>query len=146
MIRNKELEKELLKAAETEYKKVQVYRERLARSRTSPRGKIDEVRRKADDLRRRYLVDPALRDIQDKFTRKLETAPAALVCPICGGGDKGNTMNGRPWCFKCNVTLVNRNRVKKWLPIIKVVQKKGNLTRQDLKMLHPGLHLDKEDE
>lgn len=124
MIRKKALEKELLKAAETEYKKVQVHRERLERSRSAlPQRKIEEIRRKADDLRRMYLVDPALRDIQDKFTRKLGTVPGALVCPICGGGDKGNTMNGKPWCFKCNVALKSPFQVKKRFPDIKVLPK-----------------------
>lgn len=36
-----------------------------------------------------------------------------LICPVCGEDDHGNTMNGEPWCFKCNRALVDANKSRK---------------------------------
>jgi len=78
----------------------------------------------AEKLRREY--DPLLRDIQDKMLRKLDIVKGdnSLVCAECGEGDKGNKMNGKPWCFKCNVPLVTKGNVAKWmkLPKMKVLR------------------------
>jgi len=38
-----------------------------------------------------------------------------LVCPSCGEGNKGNIVNKKPWCIKCNVPLVSKEKIKKWM-------------------------------
>jgi hypothetical protein len=46
-------------------------------------------------------------------------------------------MNGKPWCFKCNVPLVRKDRVEKKLTKIKVIR---DPYRRELQRLNPGLH------
>jgi len=87
--------------------------------------RVREARAKADELRREY--DPLLREIQEKLLRKLDVVKGedSLVCPKCGEGDHGNKMNGKPWCFKCNVLLVPKSQMAKWLrlPKMKVLRR-----------------------
>ena len=81
--------------------------------------RVREARAKADELRREY--DPLLREIQDKLLRKLDVVKGedSLVCPKCGEGNKGNKMDGKLWCFKCNVPFVPKGQVEKWLRLPK---------------------------
>lgn len=107
--------------------------------------RVEEARRKADKLRREYMLDPALREINRKFMDKVEAVAGKLICPQCGEGDKGNRMNDKPWCFKCQAVLVPKDKLEKWqkLPKIKVVDK--NL-KDELKRLNSGLNPDNEEE
>ncbi|GAH68856.1 unnamed protein product, partial [marine sediment metagenome] len=38
-----------------------------------------------------------------------------LVCPVCGEGDEGNRMNGKPWCMKCNAPLMTVEKAADWV-------------------------------
>jgi hypothetical protein len=110
---------ELLKSLEAQIPKqiagVQKREEKLEKTKAKWQRDVD----KAEKLRREY--DPLLREIQDKLLRKLDVVKGedSLVCPKCGEGDTGNKMNGKPWCFKCNVTLVPKSQVAKWLKLPK---------------------------
>jgi hypothetical protein len=73
--------------------------------------------------------DPALRDIERKLREKA-AALSDLVCPACGDGDRGNRMNGKPYCFKCQVYLVEKSKVKSWIPIKEVKHKRFGLPEQ----------------
>lgn len=77
------------------------------------RGK-SKLQRDLEDLRREYPLNPNLRKINQKFMEKVEVA-SKLVCPVCGGSDEGNKMNGKPWCFKCNSPLLPKHKLRKWL-------------------------------
>jgi len=71
--------------------------------------KTAEIRSKAHDLRH-------LMEIEWEWRKQHEVSKeaGALVCPVCGEGNKGNMMNGKPWCLKCNCPLVPKGKVEKW--------------------------------
>ena len=79
--------------------------------------RVQEAKAKADELRR----DPLLLDIQDKLLSKLDVVKGedSLICPKCGEGNNGNKMNGNPWCLKCNLPLIPKCKVAKWLKLPK---------------------------
>jgi hypothetical protein len=125
---------ELLKSLEQQIPKqiaaVQKHEEKLWKGKAKWQRDLEDVDRRvqeakdrAEKLRREY--DPHLREIQDKLLRKLDVVKGedSLVCPKCGEGDKGNKMNGKPWCFKCNVPLVPKGQVAKWLLETKVLRR-----------------------
>lgn len=105
--------------------------------------RVNEVKRKAAKLRRDWMMDRSLRDAQRKFMDKvkLETGPQQLICPRCEEGDKGNRMNGKPWCFKCEKPLIQKDRVEEWkkLPTIRIAR---DALKKELKRLNPGLEPD----
>jgi len=49
-----------------------------------------------------WMEDKHLREINDSLTRR---TVKPLVCPKCKTPDRGNVMNGEPFCFKCNLPL-----------------------------------------
>ena len=53
------------------------------------------------------ITDPHLREIDEKYAKKvgLVSITPDLKCPKCGAPFRGNTLNGKPWCFKCNMEL-----------------------------------------
>ena len=75
-----------------------------------------------------FRLDPALRKIQRKLEEKL-TVTSKMVCPNCGDPDRGNKVNGKPWCFKCNTILVAKDKLQKWLKLPKV--KEAHDSRKD---------------
>jgi rubrerythrin len=99
--------------------------------------RVQEAKDRAEKLRREY--DPLLREIQGKLLRKLDVVKSedSLVCPKCGEGDKGNKMNGKPWCFKCNVTLVPKSQVAKWMNLPKMKALRRSL-KDDVNSLVAG--------
>lgn len=60
------------------------------------------LKKKEDETRERLMRDPALHEVERKPGGM--TIPK-LICPKCGESDRGNRMNGKPWCFRCNVAL-----------------------------------------
>ena len=76
-------------------------------------------------VRRKYIDDPALFNVENKFVEK---TGSALRCPRCGAEDRGNRMNGKPWCFKCNKPI-DDSSVKG-----KVLSKRDSF-REDLRKL-----------
>jgi len=107
--------------------------------------RVEEAKRRVDELRREYMIGPHLREIQENFNRKIGVIRGkdGLVCPECGEGDKGNKMNRRPWCMKCNTALIPKKMLKKWLklPKIKTVRKVDAL-KKELNRLNSGLNPD----
>lgn len=87
----------------------------------------------------RPRLTPALRDIEEKYRerdRERATIVSNLVCLECGEGDKGNRVNGKPWCMNCNAPLIPKDKVDKWglKPRIRVLHKslKDDFKRREL--------------
>lgn len=97
--------------------------ENLKRNKSAPQKEIDEVRRMLAMYD--YRLDPALKEISKKIRSTNVKSVSKLACPVCGEADRGNKMNGKPWCMKCNSPLVPRDKVEKWkrLPRIKILSK-----------------------
>jgi cell division protein FtsB len=175
MLSKQELEKELLSAAKTEFRKLAVRREKMAKSKGRFQRTLDavdretaEMRNKANALKKRmetlkrsrsfpqqemnqlskelslleFRLDPALQEINRRFREQTKTT-TSLTCPNCGESDKGNKMNGKPWCFKCNTVLVPKDKVAKWKGQIKVLPKS---LKDELKRLNPGLEPDNKED
>lgn len=66
---------------------------------TERKVEIAELRAEAEELRRLY--HPHLREINQKFLERFISKVAH--CPNCGEPDYGNKMNGKPFCFKCQI-------------------------------------------
>ena len=47
-------------------------------------------------------------------TPKEAKTKSALICPICHGPDRGNTVNGEPACLKCRHKLVPHEDLSKY--------------------------------
>jgi hypothetical protein len=77
------------------------------------------------------IRNPALREIEQKLIRKIHSSN--LICPACGDKDKGNIMNGRPYCFKCNVPLIDKSKIKKWFPIKPIKHKRYGLPEEQFR-------------
>lgn len=101
--------------------------------------RVAEARRKADGLKRKYMLDPRLRKIEGNLKRKI--ADSELVCPECGRPDTHNKMGGKPWCVFCNVPLVSKAKVEKWkrFPRVRVLPKS---LQDELRRLNPRLNPD----
>lgn len=61
----------------------------------------------------RFMTNPHMREITETLRKK--HGSGGLVCPVCGGGDDGNRMNGKPWCFECNVPLMTVEKAADWV-------------------------------
>lgn len=136
-----EMEKEFLEAAKIEWMKVQRRKIKLKKGKSKIQRDIEEVNEKVERIRREHLRDPVLREIDKRFKASLHIngGRGGLVCPVCGGKDQGNKMNDKPWCFECNTRLVPKNKIKKWLPLIRNLNKTDSMNNQ-LNILNPGLH------
>jgi len=138
------LEREIpnqIQRANTRKKKMIKGKSKLQRSLEDVDCRVAEAKHKADKLRRKYMMDPNLREINEKYQRRLQKSESAsaLVCPKCKGSDHGNKMNGRPWCMKCNTALNPANILEKWkkLPEIEFAR---NALKDELHRLNPGLN------
>jgi altronate dehydratase len=112
--------------------------ETLKRSRSFPQQEMDRLSKELRTLE--FRLDPALQEINRHFREQTKTT-TLLICPICGESDKGNKMNGKPWCFKCNTVLVPKDKLGKWLKggSIKVVRRS---LKDELKRLIEEAHKD----
>lgn len=122
-----ELEEELKKSAVLEWQKIQLFKKKQKKSKSYHQQDIDLIKERVAQLQRDlFLTDPALREVNDVYISrlKIERRPSSLTCPVCGEPDKGNKKNDMPYCIKCDSILVDTNKIKRWLPIIKVVSKK----------------------
>lgn len=59
-----------------------------------------------------YMKKAAERLKREANQTRIRIHNSGIVCPVCGEGDQGNTMNGEPWCFKCNRALEDAGRKK----------------------------------
>lgn len=109
---NLELLKSLEQVIPRQISGMQKHQDKIAKSKSKWQRGFDEALAKADESRRER--NPNLQEIQDKFLRKLNVVKGEgkLVCPKCGDSDKGNKMNGKPFCFKCKAPLVLRRKIK----------------------------------
>jgi hypothetical protein len=86
--------------------------------------KVTDAMANADESRQRIAE---LIRINANLKRKIGMPTKGLWCPVCGEGDMGNTMNGRPWCIKCNSPLEPAEAENKRLPKVKVLRKTKRL-------------------
>jgi formylmethanofuran dehydrogenase subunit E len=127
-----ELEAALLSEASKQWERFQRNKAKRERGKVKWQREIDEIdskvadaKAKAEEIRRRF--DPELMRINANLERKLGVAIGGLRCPKCGEPDRHNKMNGKPWCFKCNVPLESPSLVKKRSPEVKVLPKTRRL-------------------
>lgn len=130
-----QLEEELKKAAAQEWRKVQAFQAKQERSKSSLQKEIGDVRDKVESLKRSfYFHDPALRELNDSITNRLREEAVStskkMVCLECGDIDHGNRMNGQPWCMKCQLPLIPKEKADKWVkqPRFTVPKKTKNPT------------------
>ena len=79
-------------------------------------SEVEGAKRHAERVREeaRIMSDPAIREITENL-RRMHSADGGLVCPKCGGTNHGNRMNGKPWCPKCNLPLMSREKAAGWV-------------------------------
>lgn len=146
MVDRQALEKELLAQAPRQWKLFEAKKKKLRKTKSKHQREMEDLEKKVAELKRKYMADPALREINRKFMERLKPENASkLVCPSCGEGDKGNRMNSKPWCFKCKTVLLPKDKMAKWMkePTIKVL---GKSMKDELKRLNPGLNPDNKDD
>jgi len=74
----------------------------------------DRIRREAELMQNEHA-----REITENL-RRLYKPESDLVCPQCGETDsRGNRMNGKPFCFKCQLVMISREKVKNWIKPVK---------------------------
>ena len=137
--KNAELEKELLAQAPLEWNRFQVNKKKKSRGKSKFQQTMEDVERRADELRSKYRMDsPVLREIEQKYnSRFTPTNASKLVCPQCDGTDKGNVMNGEPFCFKCNIPLVRKGERNK---IVFRRLRPAEARKRHLQTINPGLN------
>ena len=91
--------------------------EEIQRQRQRIEDEVAEARRHADRVREeaRIMSDPHLREITEHL-RRIHGQKGGLVCPSCGETNShGNRMNNRPYCFRCNLPMISREKAEKWI-------------------------------
>ena len=88
--------------------------------------KHEEYMRQAELIRQqtRFMTNPAMRQITGTLKRKHRAG--GLICPVCGEGDHGNRLNGKPVCYMNSkhkakgvdgpVPLTTPEKAKEWKP------------------------------
>ena len=87
----------------------------IQRQRAEIEATVSEARLNADRVRAemRVMSDPHMREITMNLRKRHSVD--SLVCPNCGEGDHGNRMGKQPWCMKCNLPLMSREKAEKWI-------------------------------
>lgn len=131
---NSVLQTALLAEAPKQWEGFQQSKLKRSKGKAKWQREIEEIDTKAEaeELRRQY--DPELMRINANLDRKMGVPVGILRCSKCGEPDRHNTMNGKPWCFKCNVALESPYLVKKRLSNVKVLPKpkRRNVTFREL--------------
>jgi len=124
-----ELEAALLAEAPKQFMRYQKNRSKRLKGLPKWRRELEEAdtdaKVMADELKRQR--DPELMRINGLLERKMLLSAGGLRCPKCHEGDRGNRMNGKPWCVTCNVALESPFLVKKHLPNVKLLPKSKRL-------------------
>jgi len=94
------LEEKLLMAIPKKLTAAQKKFEKLEKS----RGRLQN---RLEALQLKVMSDPVLHSINQKFL-ELHPPIVSMFCPKCGASDRGNRMNGKPWCFKCDHPLSSK--------------------------------------
>lgn len=73
--------------------------EEIQKQRKELENSSEEFRRHAERVRHeaRIVSNSHMREITDNLRRR--SGSSGLICPMCGEGDHGNRMNGKPVCF-----------------------------------------------
>lgn len=127
----KSLEQTIPKQAarvQTRQKKLSKGKSKLQRELEEIDGKVAEAKRKAGEFKRDYMLNRHLREINEKYNNRhgVSRGSKGLVCPLCGEPNgaytkgKPNKINGKPACLKCNVPLIRKDKVVKWLKLPRV--------------------------
>jgi len=77
-------------------------------------ARLDALQHKPLPQQETWREDDALKEIAEKYIGEKVTV-ATLKCPKCGALDMNNTMNGKPWCFRCNIPLSDKPQKAKVL-------------------------------
>jgi formylmethanofuran dehydrogenase subunit E len=132
VVSKSELEAALLAEAPKQFMRYQKNRSKRLKGLPKWRRELEEADNRvtdakvmADELKRQH--DPELMRINSLLERKMPLSAGGLRCPKCHEGDRGNRMNGKPWCMACNVALESPFLVKKRLPNVKVLPKSKRL-------------------
>ena len=91
--------------------------EEVQRQRSEIEEKVAGARLHAERVRREAEImgNPHAREITENL-RKLHSAESGVVCPQCGETDShGNRMNGKPFCYKCQLLMISREKAEKWV-------------------------------
>lgn len=90
--------------------------EEIQRQRREIEEKVEGAKRHADRLRREaaLMSNPHAREITENL-RRIHGQNGGLVCPQCGDTDHGNRMNGKPWCMRCNLPLMSKEKAEGWI-------------------------------
>jgi len=89
----------------------------IQRQRAKIEAEVAGARAHADRVREemRVMSDPHMREITESLRARHRTE-GGLVCPSCGETDShGNKMNGKPYCFKCNLPLMSAEKAAEWV-------------------------------
>jgi hypothetical protein len=126
------LETALLAEAPKQWTRFQARKAKRERGKSKWQREIDgidsqvaDAKAQAEELRKRY--DPELMKITTNLERKYGSSNGSLQCPKCKESNRGNKLNGKPWCLKCNVALESPYLVKKRLPEAKILPKSKRL-------------------
>jgi len=89
--------------------------EGIQRQRSEIERTVVDAKRHADLVSRDSMMfgSPHMMEINRNLSRK-HGMTRSLVCPKCGEGSHNNTMDGKPWCMKCNVPLMTPELAEKW--------------------------------
>ena len=139
--------KSLEETLQRQARNIHVKRKKLEKTRSNHQRQMEELEKK---LRCDRILDPALREINEKYTRKFEplTTASDLICPVCGKGEDemmhGNKgPGGKPWCLRCDAPLFPKRKLERWKKMAKIrVLPKSS---KDLKKLYPGWYPEEEE-
>jgi len=91
--------------------------EEAQRQRREIEEKVEGAKRHADRMRREaeLMSNEGAREIIESL-RRIHGQKGSLVCPSCGETNShGNRMNNKPFCFKCNLVMVSKEKAEKWV-------------------------------
>jgi len=91
--------------------------EEVQRQRREIEEKVEGARLHADRIRREaeLMSNEGAREIIESL-RRIHSQNGGLICPSCGETNShGNRMNNKPWCFKCNLIMISKEKAEKWV-------------------------------
>ena len=95
--------------------------EEIQRQRQRIEDEVAEARIHADRIRREaeLMSNEHAREITEHL-RRIHSVESGVVCPQCGETNShGNKMNGKPYCFKCNLQMVRKEKAENWVKPVK---------------------------
>lgn len=95
--------------------------EEIQRQRKEIEAKVEGARLHAARVREeaRIRSDPHLREITESL-HTLHSVDSGVVCPKCHETNShGNKMNNRPYCFRCQLPMMSKEKAEKWVKPVK---------------------------